>query len=58
MTVGSFGQRDEHGGIIVIEIAAEGHLDVLDVLPAVDVHQLDLRRVGNTGVKGLVVVVA
>ncbi len=57
MTVGTFCQGDEHGRLIIVKITAKGHLDVLNVLPAVDVTEFDLRRVGYTWMERFVVIV-
>ena len=58
MTVSALCQGDEHGRLFIVEVATEGNLDVLDVLPPVDVTEFDLSRVGNTWMKRLVVVVS
>ena len=58
MTVSALCQGDEHGRFFIVEVATERDLNVLDVLPSVDVTELDLCRVGNTGMKRFVVVVS
>ena len=58
MAVSALCQGNEHGRLFIVEVATEGNLDVLDVLPPVDVTEFDLSRVGNTWMKRLVVVVS
>ena len=58
MAVCTLCERDKHGRILVVKVAAEGHLHVLDVLPAVDIAEFDLGRVWNARVKRFVVIVS
>ena len=47
----------EERRFIVVKVATKGHLDVLDILPSVNVTELDLCGVGNSGVQRCVIIV-
>ena len=57
-TIDSFSEGNEQRRFIVIEITSKGDLNVLDVLPPVDITELDLGRVRNARVEGFVIVVS